>query len=381
MTLPAQGGQTLLRRWFLAAALCLAAAAADAQQPVYDSPGVRATAYGDSDGSDCATVALWDDYPPDRFADALAPHLVWVRPSTPRRRVSSRGAAATRRRSPSSVSSARWQSTRAPRAARGHGSPAPPPPTAAPSPSWPRRCRRRPQSHASGIICLTEISRCAARRRLRVRSSRPACTASARGPGPRHRALVEGVENGGRRRPSLALTHGSRPCPGLQPVVRDQAAVHEPPHDHAGDDRRHLLDRVRLSDAVPAREVPHVPVQMLRVDLAEPRLRISEYRGSGAAPAGCPEGKMRLKTSRPPSPDQLRLTCGDESVVIEYAATFIRVVYLQVGPSVATRTLVLERGFRSRKARFRSAFLRHWVTTKDLLLHEIRGDKLGYLNA
>ena len=47
---------------------------------------------------------------------------------------------------------------------------------------------------------------------------------------------------------------------------------------------------------------------------------------------------MRLKKPRPASPDQVRITREGETAVIEYADPSIRVVNLQVGPSLAAMT-------------------------------------------
>ena len=44
---------------------------------------------------------------------------------------------------------------------------------------------------------------------------------------------------------------------------------------------------------------------------------------------------MRLKRPRPASPDQVRITREGETAVIEYADPSVRVVNLQVGPSLA----------------------------------------------
>ena len=47
---------------------------------------------------------------------------------------------------------------------------------------------------------------------------------------------------------------------------------------------------------------------------------------------------MRVKRPRPASPDQVRITREGETAVIEYADPSVRVVNLQVGPSLAAMT-------------------------------------------
>ena len=47
---------------------------------------------------------------------------------------------------------------------------------------------------------------------------------------------------------------------------------------------------------------------------------------------------MRKKRPRPASPDQVRITREGETAVIEYADPSVRVVNLQVGPSLAAMT-------------------------------------------
>ena len=47
---------------------------------------------------------------------------------------------------------------------------------------------------------------------------------------------------------------------------------------------------------------------------------------------------MRKKRPRPVSPDQVRITREGETVVIEYADPSVRIVNLQVGPSLAEMT-------------------------------------------
>ena len=47
---------------------------------------------------------------------------------------------------------------------------------------------------------------------------------------------------------------------------------------------------------------------------------------------------MRLKRPQPASPDQVRITREGETAVIEYADSSVRVVNLQVGPSLAAMT-------------------------------------------
>ncbi|MDE0435765.1 MAG: hypothetical protein OXH92_17325 [Bryobacterales bacterium] len=47
---------------------------------------------------------------------------------------------------------------------------------------------------------------------------------------------------------------------------------------------------------------------------------------------------MRPKRPRPASPDQVRITREGETAVIEYADLSIRIVNLQVGPSLAEMT-------------------------------------------
>lgn len=47
---------------------------------------------------------------------------------------------------------------------------------------------------------------------------------------------------------------------------------------------------------------------------------------------------MRPKRQRPASPDQVRITGEGETAVIEYADPSVRVVNLQVGPSLAEMT-------------------------------------------
>ena len=47
---------------------------------------------------------------------------------------------------------------------------------------------------------------------------------------------------------------------------------------------------------------------------------------------------MRLKRPRPASPDQVRITRDGETAIIEYADPSIRIVNLQMGPSLAAMT-------------------------------------------
>ena len=55
----------------------------------------------------------------------------------------------------------------------------------------------------------------------------------------------------------------------------------------------------------------------------------------GAAPTGRGGGRMRKKKPRPATLDQVRITREGETAVIEYADASVRVVNLQVGPSLA----------------------------------------------
>ena len=58
---------------------------------------------------------------------------------------------------------------------------------------------------------------------------------------------------------------------------------------------------------------------------------ISRHSASGD---GCNGGSMRVKRPRPASPDQVRIAREGETAVIEYADPSVRVVNLQVGPSL-----------------------------------------------
>ena len=63
-----------MRILVLGAGAMLAAAAA-AQEPVYDDEGIGAVAYADCDGDDYALVSFAGGTPPGRVAAALSPHL------------------------------------------------------------------------------------------------------------------------------------------------------------------------------------------------------------------------------------------------------------------------------------------------------------------
>ena len=64
----------------------------------------------------------------------------------------------------------------------------------------------------------------------------------------------------------------------------------------------------------------------------------SARRGTSAAATDGGRRRTRLKRPRPAAPDQVRITREGETAVIEYADPSVRVVNLQVGPSLAEMT-------------------------------------------
>ena len=74
----------------------------------------------------------------------------------------------------------------------------------------------------------------------------------------------------------------SRPRPGVQPVVRDEVAVHEALPDHPGNDRGHLVDGIALPDVVPSRELADVAIKVLwRQLVVDALVRPLEHRPEG----------------------------------------------------------------------------------------------------